>query len=96
MIVRIDARTGKLYMYNTEGNPVLTLKPEPDTRIHVTPEEALANAELPEGISSDIPYQETLLIHSTLTGKIQPAHLYTQGDWQLYINAVNGKPDVPR
>jgi hypothetical protein len=96
MFLRFDARTGELYMFDTERGPIRKIEWDPNTTFLIDFVEALPKVQLPEGTPTDLSYKETVIIHSRLTGKFQPAHLYTSGDWQFYINAINGKLDTPR
>ena len=96
IVIRLDARTGDLYMFDTERGIVRITKPNPNTSILLNHEEALSQVQLPEGTPTDLSYKETVMIHSQLTGKLQPAHLYISDGSHLYINAVIGKLDTPR
>ena len=96
IVIRLDARTGDLYSFDTERGTVRKTEPDPNTTILINPKEALSQIQLPEGTPTDLSYKETVIIHSQLTGKLQPAHLYTSNISQIYINAVVGKLDTPR
>ncbi|MDW7652096.1 MAG: zf-HC2 domain-containing protein [Bacillota bacterium] len=97
MVLRFDARTGNLYMFHTERGPLPKIEPDPTIEILIDQEEALVGADLPAGTPTNLSYTETVLIHSRLTGKIQPAHVYhADSDQRFYINAVLGKRDTPQ
>ena len=86
--IRVDARSGALYSLDTPRGPVPTDKIE--TNIVVQKEEALKGIELPENTPAPA-YEQTILIKSYLSGKIQPVHVYSHAGSKYYINAVTGK-----
>lgn len=85
------ARSGALYSFDAPRGSVPAFNTNKiETEIMVHKEEALKGIELPEGTSLPT-YEQTILIKSYLSGKVQPVHVYSHKDNKYYINAVSGK-----
>lgn len=94
---RYDARTGLLESIHPDRGSMFRVSEleEVDARVIFDKEEALEGIDIPDVDKKDLVYQDTVLIKSLLTGKMQAAHLYEYNHYRYYVNAVLGKLDRP-